>query len=43
MEALAQLQCCLWEAVLAGGGSGSQWAAEPVAKVTGEPYLATQG
>lgn len=32
-----------WEAALAGGGCGSQWAAKPVAKVTGEPYLATWG
>lgn len=33
----------LQEAALAGGSSGSQWAAKPVAKVTGEPYLATWG
>lgn len=43
VEASAQLQRSPPETALAGGSSGSQWAAKPVAKVTGEPYLATSG
>lgn len=41
VELLPSFRAGLQAVALAGGNSGSQWAAAPVAKVTGEPYLAT--